>query len=141
MILFLNTDRNLESIIPLNEIASIKVYNIELRNKAVSGPEMLENITSILDAFSYETDKALIVLNNLDIALDNIKDYPEERMLNDIRLFKGLLNQYISVGHEVVFFLNAGETDPELLEFNEIEGCEIITDEIKLYNHMKNHIL
>lgn len=142
MVLFLNLDKQLKDIIPLDQLASVKVYSITMENKALNGPEVLDSIISIVDAFSYETDTALIAINGLDIALDNLKETSDDLMIKQRRnLFKGLLNQFVSVGHEIVFYLEEGKVDPEILEFDEMDGCDIIRNEDKLYEHMKTHIM
>ena len=141
MIVFLNTEVKSNNIIPYKELSSIECYDISFRNKALGAVGMLEKITNFIDAMSYEENKFLMVINDLDDAFMALEDVEEINKNHQINLFTMLIKQMIAVGHGVIYFTHKGSpTIPDILELNQLDGFEIMEDEVKLYNRLISDI-
>lgn len=138
MILFNCTNRNVQTVISDKEI-NVRRVDINITNKMISDLDLLNEMRDILEAFVYQSDKLLITLNALDIAIDNNKELENSGMR--YKLFISVLRTFISVGHEIVIFTERDNKDPDLLEMGTIEGIEIIKDSVKLLEYCKTNIL
>lgn len=138
MILFNCTNRNVQTVISDKEI-NVRRVDINITNKMISDLDLLNEMRDILEAFMYQSDKLLITLNALDIAIDNNKELENSGMR--YKLFISLLQTFISAGHEIVIFTERDNKDPDLLEMGTIEGIEIIKDSVKLLEYCKTNIL
>lgn len=138
MILFNCTNRNVQTVISDKEI-NVRRVDINITNKMISDLDLLNEMRDILEAFMYQSDKLLITLNALDIAIDNNKELENSGMR--YKLFISMLNSFISAGHEIVIFTERDNKDPDLLEMGTIEGIEIIKDSVKLLEYCKTNIL
>lgn len=137
MILFINSGKAYSQLIPYKETSSLNLFEINFRNKALLKKNMLELITNFMEALSYEEEKFILVINDLDDAYINLQDSDDEVTGITKKMFKALIDQYIKMGHEIVYF--NGKHEPviqDILELAELDGFDIITDEIKLYNKL-----
>lgn len=146
MILFVNTANRTNSVVPYKELSDIKILEINFLNKYLTDYKMLEVIRDMLDTLQYESDKFLLVINDLDDAFanlelnsDNFDDIVYSKWL--VSTFRSLINDYIKIGHEIVYFTNKNERiDDNIALLDELDGFEIITDEVKLYNKLIKNI-
>lgn len=138
MILFNCTNRNVQTVVSDKEI-NVRRVDINITNKMIADLDLLNEMRDILEAFMYQSDKLLITLNALDIAIDNNKELENSGMR--YKLFISMLNSFISAGHEIVIFTERDNKDPDLLEMGTIEGIEIIKDSVKLLEYCKTNIL
>lgn len=146
MILFVNTANRTNSVVPYKELSDIKILEINFLNKFLTDYKMLEVIRSILDTLQYETDKFLLVINDLDDAFANLElneDHVDSLVYSKwlVTTFRMLIEDYIKIGHEIVYFTNKNERiDDNIALLDELDGFEIITDEIKLYTKLITNI-
>ena len=146
MILFVNTANRTNSVVPYKELSDIKILEINFLNKYLTDYKMLEVIRDMLDTLQYESDKFLLVINDLDDAFanlelngDNFDDIVYSKWL--VNTFRLLIKDYIKIGHEIVYFTNKNERiDDNIALLDELDGFEIITDEVKLYNKLIKNI-
>lgn len=146
MILFVNTANRTNSVVPYKELSDIKILEINFLNKYLTDYKMLEVIRDMLDTLQYESDKFLLVINDLDDAFanlelnsDNFDDIVYSKWL--VSTFRSLINDYIKIGHEIVYFTNKNERiDDNIALLDELDGFEIVTDEVKLYNKLIKNI-
>lgn len=137
MIVFLNTDTKMSNVIPYKELSSISCYEISFKNKALIDKRMLEKITSFIEAMSYEENKFLLVINDLDDAFMNIEDSESIVSNNMINTFTMLMNHMISIGHDIVYFTDkVSPTIQHIVELSAIDGFDIIDESVKLYNRL-----
>ncbi len=137
MIVFLNTDTKMSNVIPYKELSSISCYEISFKNKALIDEQMLEKITSFIEAMSYEENKFLLVINDLDDAFMNIEDSESIVSNNMINTFTMLMNHMISIGHDIVYFTDkVSPTIQHIVELSAIDGFDIIDESVKLYNRL-----
>ena len=137
MIVFLNTDTKMSNVIPYKELSSISCYEISFKNKALIDEQMLEKITSFIEAMSYEESKFLLVINDLDDAFMNIEDSESIVSNNMINTFTMLMNHMISIGHDIVYFTDkVSPTIQHIVELSAIDGFDIIDESVKLYNRL-----
>ena len=137
MIVFLNTDTKMSNVIPYKELSSISCYEISFKNKALIDEQMLEKITNFIDAMSYEENKFLLVINDLDDAFMNIEDSESIVSNNMINTFTMLMNHMISIGHDIVYFTDkVSPTIQHIVELSAIDGFDIIDESVKLYNRL-----
>ncbi len=137
MIVFLNTDTKMSNVIPYKELSSISCYEISFKNKALIDEQMLEKITSFIEAMSYEENKFLLVINDLDDAFMNIEDSESIVSNNMINTFTMLMNHMISIGHDIVYFTDkVSSTIQHIVELSAIDGFDIIDESVKLYNRL-----
>ena len=137
MIVFLNTDTKMSNVIPYKELSSISCYEISFKNKALIDDQLLEKITSFIEAMSYEENKFLLVINDLDDAFMNIEDSESIVSNNMINTFTMLMNHMISIGHDIVYFTDkVSPTIQHIVELSAIDGFDIIDESVKLYNRL-----
>lgn len=137
MIVFLNTDTKMSNVIPYKELSSISCYEISFKNKALIDKRMVEKITSFIEAMSYEENKFLLVINDLDDAFMNIEDSESIVSNNMINTFTMLMNHMISIGHDIVYFTDkVSPTIQHIVELSAIDGFDIIDESVKLYNRL-----
>ena len=137
MIVFLNTDTKMSNVIPYKELSSISCYEISFKNKSLIDEQMLEKITSFIEAMSYEENKFLLVINDLDDAFMNIEDSESIVSNNMINTFTMLMNHMISIGHDIVYFTDkVSPTIQHIVELSAIDGFDIIDESVKLYNRL-----
>ena len=141
MILFINSEQLSSNVVPFKKIADLNVFEINFRNNAVLKENMLELICNFIDALSTEDEKFLLIINDLDDALINLDKITEDEANIRRSLFKSLLETYISMGHEIVYFTFKGDhVNSYILEYEEMDGFEIIKDEVQLYNKLVKSI-
>lgn len=141
MILFINSEQLSSNVVPYKQIADLNVFEINFRNNAVLKENMLELICNFIDALSGEEERFLLIINDLDDALMNLDKVPEEMANIRRSLFRSLLETYIKIGHEIVYFTFKGDpVNPYILEYEEMDGFEIIKDEVQLYNKLVKSI-
>lgn len=127
----------MSNVIPYKELSSISCYEISFKNKALIDKRMLEKITSFIEAMSYEENKFLLVINDLDDAFMNIEDSESIVSNNMINTFTMLMNHMISIGHDIVYFTDkVSPTIQHIVELSAIDGFDIIDESVKLYNRL-----
>lgn len=141
MILFLDTNNLAAQVVPYKEMSSIRCYEVSFRNKSLVDPDMLDDITSFMDALSYKETQYLLVINDLDDAFINLGDLDEYTSASYVAKFKMLITQLIEAGHEVVYYTRKGNPgNNDIQELNQMDGFEIIEDEIKLHNKLISNV-
>lgn len=137
MILFINSENQLHEVVPYKKLADINIIEINFHNKAVLKNNMLELIMNFMDALSTEEEKFLLVINDLDDALMNLDNLSDDMANIKRSMFKTLLETFIQMGHEIVYYTYKGDSvNSYVLEYDELDGFQIIDDEVKLYNKL-----
>lgn len=141
MVLFINTNGANINVVPYNKLSDINVIEIEFKNKSMLKDNLLELITNFMDSLTTEEEKFLLVINDLDDAFMNLNNLDENQAKIKRSMFRNLIETYIGMGHEVVYFsYQISPSDSEILELDELDGFEIITNEVKLYNKLIKNI-
>lgn len=141
MVLFINTNGANINVVPYNKLSDINVIEIEFKNKSMLKDNLLEIITNFMDSLTTEEEKFLLVINDLDDAFMNLNNLDETQAKLKKSMFRNLIETYIGMGHEVVYFsYQISPSDSEILELDELDGFEIITNEVKLYNKLIKNI-
>lgn len=141
MVLFINTNGANINVVPYNKLSDINVIEIEFKNKSMLKDNLLELITNFMDSLTTEEEKFLLVINDLDDAFMNLNNLDETQAKLKRSMFRNLIETYIGMGHEVVYFsYQISPSDSEILELDELDGFEIITNEVKLYNKLIKNI-
>lgn len=141
MVLFINTNGANINVVPYNKLSDINVIEIEFKNKSMLKNNLLELITNFMDSLTTEEEKFLLVINDLDDAFMNLNNLDENQAKIKRSMFRNLIETYIGMGHEVVYFsYQISPSDSEILELDELDGFEIITNEVKLYNKLIKNI-
>lgn len=141
MVLFINTNGANINVVPYNKLSDINVIEIEFKNKSMLKDNLLELITNFMDSLTTEEEKFLLVINDLDDAFMNLNNLDENRAKIKRSMFRNLIETYIGMGHEIVYFsYQISPSDSEILELDELDGFEIITNEVKLYNKLIKNI-
>ena len=141
MVLFINTNGANINVVPYNKLSDINVIEIEFKNKSMLKDNLLELITNFMDSLTTEEEKFLLVINDLDDAFMNLNNLDETQAKLKKSMFRNLIETYIGMGHEVVYFsYQISPSDSEILELDELDGFEIITNEVKLYNKLIKNI-
>lgn len=141
MVLFINTNGANINVVPYNKLSDINVIEIEFKNKSMLKDNLLELITNFMDSLTTEEEKFLLVINDLDDAFMNLNNLDETQAKIKRSMFRNLIETYIGMGHEVVYFsYQISPSDSEILELDELDGFEIITNEVKLYNKLIKNI-
>lgn len=141
MLLFINTNGANINVVPYNKLSDINVIEIEFKNKSMLKNNLLELITNFMDSLTTEEEKFLLVINDLDDAFMNLNNLDETQAKLKRSMFRNLIETYIGMGHEVVYFsYQISPSDSEILELDELDGFEIITNEVKLYNKLIKNI-
>lgn len=141
MVLFINTNGAIINVVPYNKLSDINVIEIEFKNKSMLKDNLLELITNFMDSLTTEEEKFLLVINDLDDAFMNLNNLDETQAKIKRSMFRNLIETYIGMGHEVVYFsYQISPSDSEILELDELDGFEIITNEVKLYNKLIKNI-
>lgn len=141
MVLFINTNGANINVVPYNKLSDINVIEIEFKNKSMLKNNLLELITNFMDSLTTEEEKFLLVINDLDDAFMNLNNLDETQAKLKKSMFRNLIETYIGMGHEVVYFsYQISPSDSEILELDELDGFEIITNEVKLYNKLIKNI-
>ena len=141
MVLFINTNGANINVVPYNKLSDINVIEIEFKNKSMLKNNLLEIITNFMDSLTTEEEKFLLVINDLDDAFMNLNNLDETQAKIKRGMFRNLIETYIGIGHEVVYFsYPVKPSDSEILELDELDGFEIITNEVKLYNKLIKNI-
>lgn len=140
MILFLNTDKAVGGLIPYKELSSIPIYEIAFRNKALTKLNMLNKITDFLDIMSYEEDRFLLIINDLDDAFDNLNQMEDKNVIESHKkLFHIITEQLLNIGHRIIYFTpGTSPGNQDILELSNLDGFTILHDEVKLYNVIIN---
>ena len=139
MIIFNNTNLPMKKILDENVI-NTRIFNIEIHNKAILDIDLLAEMNTILEAFLLQEDRCIICINHLKDAFLNNEEYEYGNITE--KVFKSLLTQYIQAGHEIVLYISKGDTlISNMMELEEIDGIDIISDQIKLMEHLKTHVL
>lgn len=140
MILFLNTDKAVGGLIPYKELASIPIYEIAFRNKALTKLNMLNKITDFLDIMSYEEDLFLLIINDLDDAFDNLNQMEDKNVIESHKkLFHIITEQLLNIGHRIIYFTpGTSPANQDILELSNLDGFTILHDEVELYNVIIN---
>ena len=137
MIIFNVKDVSIEKVINFNEFPNHRIFNISINNKALEDTNLLEEMRDFLEPFLYQEDKCIICMDSLDEAFRNNSYIEDERTkMIQLALFRGLLNQFISIGHEVLIIGNRNLIDDDIVELDEIQGVELLDD----YEAIKNYI-
>ena len=141
MVLFINTNGANINVVPYNKLGDINVIEIEFKNKSMLKNNLLELITNFMDSLTTEEEKFLLVINDLDDAFMNLNNLDESQAKIKRSMFRNLIETYISIGHEIVYFsYQVNPSDSEILELDDLDGFEIITNEVKLYNKLIKNI-
>ena len=141
MVLFINTNGANINVVPYNKLSDINVIEIEFKNKSMLKDNLLEIITNFMDSLTTEEEKFLLVINDLDDAFMNLNNLDETQAKLKRSMFRNLIETYIGMGHEIVYFsYQINTSDSEILELDELDGFEIITNEVKLYNKLIKNI-
>lgn len=141
MVLFINTNGANINVVPYNKLSDINVIEIEFKNKSMLKDNLLELITNFMDSLTTEEEKFLLVINDLDDAFMNLNNLDETQAKLKRSMFRNLIETYIGMGHEIVYFsYQISPSDSEILELDELDGFEIITNEVKLYNKLIKNI-
>lgn len=141
MVLFININGANINVVPYNKLSDINVIEIEFKNKSMLKDNLLELITNFMDSLTTEEEKFLLVINDLDDAFMNLNNLDETQAKIKRSMFRNLIETYIGMGHEVVYFsYQISPSDSEILELDELDGFEIITNEVKLYNKLIKNI-
>ena len=139
MILFNCTKVPIYKIVDDN-IINVRRIDISICNKMLEDIDLLATTKDILEPLLIQEDRILITFYGLDEALENNKSYD----MGDLtyKSFKGLLNTFITSGHEVVLYTDKVNIDPDIKEMaNTMEGVEIISDQVNLVEYCKTNIL
>lgn len=141
MVLFINTNGANINVVPYNKLSDINVIEIEFKNKSMLKDNLLELITNFMDSLTTEEEKFLLVINDLDDAFMNLNNLDETQAKLKRSMFRNLIETYIGMGHEIIYFsYQINPSDSEILELDELDGFEIITNEVKLYNKLIKNI-
>ena len=104
MVLFINTNGANINVVPYNKLGDINVIEIEFKNKSMLKNNLLEIITNFMDSLTTEEEKFLLVINDLDDAFMNLNNLDETQAKIKRSMFRNLIETYIGIGHEVVYF-------------------------------------
>ena len=137
MLLFINTANTSTNVVPIKKLGDINVIDIQFQNKAILKDNLLELMCNILDTFTTEEERFLLIMNDLDDAYANLENLEPEIAGIKKSMFRSLIETYIGMGHEIVYFTPKGSSsNTDIVELEELDGFEVIDDEVKLYNRL-----
>ena len=137
MVLFVNTERFNQNIIPYKKLSDINVIEVSFKNKAILKDNLLDLICTFMDSLTSEDEKFLLIINDIDDAFTNLDSLSED--LKNIKkgMFRALIETYVQMGHDVIYYTYKEDiTNGDVLELDEIDGFSIIKDEVQLYSKL-----
>lgn len=137
MIIFNNTEIPTAKL--LEDVNSKRIFNIEVAGKALMDRDLLSEMTTILQGFLFQEDKVIITMNSLDEAMDNNDPEENPNYVNDLFVFKAMINEFVNAGHEIAIYAVKGKVVPDLLEMDEMDGVEIFYDIIPLTEYINTN--
>ena len=137
MVLFVNTERFNQNIIPYKKLSDINVIEVSFKNKAILKDNLLDLICTFMDSLTSEDEKFLLIINDIDDAFMNLDNLSEDIKNIKKGMFRALIETYVQMGHDVIYYTYKEDiTNSDVLELDELDGFSIIKDEVQLYSKL-----